>query len=163
MIEVSNRSWHLNAYHSKRAGFVEDLGGLCAHCGGSDNLEFDHIEPELKSFNIGARLRGYPVEEIKEELKKCQLLCRSCHQKKSKKEGDLARGWTNKSRLVHGSAWTYKHHKCRCTICVAAHGPKRTARKHGERRTYLKGCKCALCKKANTAYTRELMARKKDF
>ena len=135
----------------------------CAECGSKEHLEFDHINPEEKKFNVGACL-SHGRDKLIPELKKCQLLCRKCHKEKSSGEGSFTKGWTNQQRLVHGSAWTYKHHKCRCVICVSAHGPKVSKhgpRKHGERRMYLRGCRCSLCRKANTAYASTLKGRKR--
>jgi hypothetical protein len=64
---------------------IEKLGGKCVECGCTETLEFDHIDPSTKSFNISA---GYhkPKEVLEEELTKCQLLCNKCHIEKSKKD-----------------------------------------------------------------------------
>ena len=64
---------------------IEKLGGKCVECGCTETLEFDHIDPSAKSFNISA---GYhkPKEVLEEELSKCQLLCNKCHIEKSKKD-----------------------------------------------------------------------------
>jgi len=64
---------------------LEKLGGKCVECGSTKALEFDHIDPKTKSFNISA---GYnkPKEVLEKELSKCQLLCNKCHIEKSKKD-----------------------------------------------------------------------------
>ena len=64
---------------------LEKLGGKCVQCGSTKSLEFDHIDPKTKSFNISA---GYnkPKEILEKELSKCQLLCNKCHIEKSKKD-----------------------------------------------------------------------------
>jgi len=64
---------------------IEKLGGKCVECGCTETLEFDHIDPSTKSFNISS---GYhkPKEVLEEELSKCQLLCNKCHIEKSKKD-----------------------------------------------------------------------------
>ena len=64
---------------------LEKLGGKCVECGSTEALEFDHIDPALKSFNISA---GYhkPKEILENELAKCQILCNKCHIEKSKKD-----------------------------------------------------------------------------
>jgi hypothetical protein len=64
---------------------IEKLGGKCIECGCTETLEFDHIDPSTKSFNISA---GYikPKEVLLEEVAKCQLLCNKCHIEKSKKD-----------------------------------------------------------------------------
>ena len=64
---------------------LQKLGGKCVECGCTETLEFDHIDPSTKSFNIAA---GYtkPKKVLDEELAKCQLLCVSCHREKTKKD-----------------------------------------------------------------------------
>lgn len=64
---------------------IEKLGGKCVKCGCTERLEFDHIDPSTKSFNISA---GYhkSKEVLQEELAKCQLLCNKCHIEKSKED-----------------------------------------------------------------------------
>jgi hypothetical protein len=64
---------------------IEKLGGKCVECGCTESLEFDHIDPSTKSFNIAA---GYtkPKEVLLEEVAKCQLLCNKCHIEKTKKD-----------------------------------------------------------------------------
>jgi hypothetical protein len=64
---------------------IEKMGGKCIECGCKETLEFDHIDPSTKSFNIAA---GYtkPKEILLEEVAKCQLLCNKCHIEKSKKD-----------------------------------------------------------------------------
>ena len=62
---------------------IEKMGGKCVECGCTEALEFDHIDPATKSFNIAA---GYtkPKEVLLAEVAKCQLLCNKCHIQKSK-------------------------------------------------------------------------------
>ena len=61
----------------------------CAVCGYNDNwaaLEFDHIDPSTKKFNVGY-FKGYikskngtkSKQKIKDELFKCEILCCNCH------------------------------------------------------------------------------------
>ena len=64
---------------------IEKMGGKCVECGCTAILEFDHIDPSTKSFNIAA---GYtkPKETLLAEVAKCQLLCNKCHIEKTKKD-----------------------------------------------------------------------------
>jgi hypothetical protein len=64
---------------------IEKLGGKCVECGCTETLQFDHIDPSTKSFNIAT---GYtkPKEVLLEEVAKCQLLCNKCHIEKTKKD-----------------------------------------------------------------------------
>lgn len=58
-------------------------------------FEYDHIDPQTKLFSISRGiLSGRTESELKHELTKCQLLCNSCHRKKTKTFNDLIRGRT---------------------------------------------------------------------
>ena len=59
------------------------LGGKCLVCGTTSNLEFDHIDPNTKKFQITAGL-SYKLEVLFEEVDKCQLLCKKHHIEKTK-------------------------------------------------------------------------------
>lgn len=49
----------------------------CVDCGESDPvvLEFDHLNPELKSFNIGQSLPYRRWQSILKEIEKCEVVC----------------------------------------------------------------------------------------
>lgn len=97
------------ADHAKRA--QEFLGGRCARCGTITDLEFDHIDPRSKRANITSLLR-LSWATIAAELEKCQLLCASCHVKKTSLE------WARKA--THGTSARYDR-GCRCKACASAH------------------------------------------
>lgn len=78
------------------------LGGICVKCGSRKSLEFDHIDPETKEFEI-SRARSVSYERLMLELVKCQLLCTDCHKIKHASQ--------------HGSLARYKK-GCRCVLCV---------------------------------------------
>jgi hypothetical protein len=43
-------------------------------------MDFDHRDPALKAFSISNGVnKAYPLERIKEELAKCDLVCALCH------------------------------------------------------------------------------------
>lgn len=63
---------------------IDYLGGQCVKCGSVEKLEFDHIDPSLKEFDISAVC--YSIENIIDELNKCQLLCEDCHLEKTKED-----------------------------------------------------------------------------
>lgn len=80
---------YMNDYMQKRHArliqeFKEYLGGSCAECGEDDfsELQFDHIDPSTKVFTIA---HGWSRKKqiVYEELDKCQLLCRNCHEEKT--------------------------------------------------------------------------------
>lgn len=68
-----------------RDGIVAYLSGnACVICGENDirALEFDHIDPKNKLFNISQAVRlGYSWDDVSRELKKCRILCSNCHKK----------------------------------------------------------------------------------
>jgi len=64
----------------------------CLQCGISDArvLEFDHIDPTVKSFNIAQGItRTLRWENILVEISKCQILCANCHKIKTAEQ----QGW----------------------------------------------------------------------
>ena len=57
---------------------VEEAGGKCIKCGYNKciaALEFHHRDPEEKEI----RLTDRKLEILREEAKKCDLLCANCH------------------------------------------------------------------------------------
>ena len=61
---------------------VEYMGGRCELCGYSKYigaLEFHHLNPDEKEFNISHDGKTRSWEKIKVELDKCMLLCANCH------------------------------------------------------------------------------------
>ena len=70
----------------------EKMGGKCVICGATENLQFDHINPLEKSYNIST---NFFRQDVDEELNKCQLLCPTCHMEKTKNDwlsGELYMG-----------------------------------------------------------------------
>lgn len=111
---------YIKEYRQKRRDeAIELLGGMCVQCSSEENLEFDHKDPNNKSFNISGF--WYAKKNISEELKKCQLLCKSCHDIKTGVEQEDRALQTRKSC---GSVAEYKR-GCRCVDCVAVYGAAR--------------------------------------
>lgn len=101
-------------YREHKNAVVSSLGGKCAKCGSTKNLEVDHIVPQKKKFEILASMRPIDSKGMCKELKKCQLLCKKCHINKTITE----RGQTS-ARGRHGTISTYRY--CRCKECTKAH------------------------------------------
>lgn len=78
-----HREYSKQYYRKRIAKLVSILGGKCVKCGCLDNLQFDHIDSNTKTFSIG-KILSYSIAKQEEEIKKCQLLCQSCHSKKTK-------------------------------------------------------------------------------
>ncbi|HEX5893584.1 MAG TPA: HNH endonuclease signature motif containing protein [Solirubrobacterales bacterium] len=60
---------------------VEEAGGCCAVCGYDRciiNLHFHHVDPKKKKFPITVAI-GKSLATLREEAKKCVLVCANCH------------------------------------------------------------------------------------
>jgi len=97
----------------RRLELISALGGECIVCGTNERLEFDHIFPEDKSFDISARL-DYSMSNLLRELQKCQLLCRRHNIEKMCTDNGI------QAVPLHGRISTYTNHKCRCRKCKDA-------------------------------------------
>lgn len=63
-----------------RARAIAALGGRCVLCGYDacpEALDFHHLDPAEKDFDIAARLTSW--EALETEIRKCVLLCSRCH------------------------------------------------------------------------------------
>lgn len=61
---------------------VEYKGGKCEKCGYDkyvEALDFHHLDPTNKTFNINAGNLHFSMEKLKNEADKCILLCCRCH------------------------------------------------------------------------------------
>jgi hypothetical protein len=65
-----------------KATLVREAGGRCRICGYdrcSGALEFHHVDPSLKEFNLGLRGVARSLDRARAEAAKCVLLCSNCH------------------------------------------------------------------------------------
>jgi hypothetical protein len=108
------REYMAMRYYKRMDKAITQLGGKCVKCGNCniDELEFDHIDPSTKSFEIGKRAASISEEKLQKELSKCQLLCKKCHEKKS--AADTGKQYV-KGTQVHGTLSTYRY--CKCDLC----------------------------------------------
>ena len=60
----------------------EKLGGKCIWCETTENLQFDHIDDSIKEYNVANAVRN-TRKVFWDEVGKCQLLCVSCHNKRT--------------------------------------------------------------------------------
>lgn len=93
---------------AKRYRAVQELGGKCQECGETNIflLDFHHLDPTKKEFGISSLSARASWDEIKSEIEKCILLCKSCHtefhtKELSKKFHDNLDKIVEKSKTVH--------------------------------------------------------------
>lgn len=72
---------------NRRKLIYEALGNKCVECGSTSNLEIDHINPSLKENRISPLAQALSKTLTDDNL---QLLCHSCHTKKSKYQRNAA-------------------------------------------------------------------------
>ena len=61
----------------------------CIDCGEDDPtvLEFDHINPKEKEYNI-SNMAGKAKREIRSEIDKCIIVCSNCHKRRTAKNNN---------------------------------------------------------------------------
>ena len=80
-----NRTRMSERRYAKKLEIVEYLGGECVKCKATlDDIHWtafdcNHKDPSQKSFAIGSA--GFKLDNIKDELDKCELVCSNCHRK----------------------------------------------------------------------------------
>ncbi len=106
------RIYMLKRYKERKKRALKFLGGCCKICSSQEKLEFDHADPKKKKFTI-AKFWSYSEKIFWDEVKKCQLLCKQCHVKKTAKY----------MMAKHGTISRYVHRKkpCRCIKCTQAY------------------------------------------
>jgi hypothetical protein len=76
-----------NRHQKHKDILVKEHGGKCSRCEYSVSqriLHFHHIDPTTKSFEIADKLSAN-LDILREEAKKCILLCPNCHGEKHQK------------------------------------------------------------------------------
>lgn len=96
-----------NAWKKRRRQDWIDANGPCGHCGASNDLEVDHIDPSQK---VNHNIWSWSAKRRDAELAKCQVLCRGCNLGKSIVLGAVF--WK------HGTYTAYAYHGCRCALCT---------------------------------------------
>jgi hypothetical protein len=95
----------------RRAKYLE--GKKCKHCGGEENLVFHHRDPKIKESH---RIWSWAIPRLEAELKKCVVLCRTCH-------------YVVHRTTTHGTRNMYDRYGCRCQACIDAASADRRRRK----------------------------------
>lgn len=61
---------------------IQEAGGKCQKCGYNKcerALGFHHIDPKEKDFGLSAQSLSRDIDILRQEMKKCILLCANCH------------------------------------------------------------------------------------
>lgn len=106
-----HRRYQLERYHKRRAQVLDHLGGTCAICGVTSELDIDHKDYKEKTIPLN-KLWGSSEEKFWAEVDKCQLLCRKHHIAKTSLESKERRP------ITHGKDWAARKLKCRCELCI---------------------------------------------
>jgi 5-methylcytosine-specific restriction endonuclease McrA len=79
--------WRKKDIVKRKQKVKERLGNKCSFCGKTEDLEFDHIDHNLKYKQRGvANNWWYSNVKIEETIDNIQLLCKKCHREKSAAE-----------------------------------------------------------------------------
>lgn len=111
----------LGEYYRRRQMLIDRLGGVCVDCGTDRNLEFDHVDPAQKEFDVSSNW-SINLEDLLSEIDKCVLRCKPCHEIKTR----FVDGISSK----HGTLSMSKHHKCKCDLCRNAYNAYMREYKH---------------------------------
>jgi hypothetical protein len=87
----------------RRAEWFADKA--CVDCGTSENLELDHVDPNVK---VSHRIWSWSTERRDAELARCVVRCEPCHRDRH------ASLW-----MQHGTRKRYEK-GCRCNLCKLA-------------------------------------------
>ncbi len=151
-------------YERKKNALLDAIGRECIRCGSTEGIEFDHVDRSTKSFSVLTEWKR-PLDELLEEVRKCQPLCKVCHQSKTSME----------MGVPHGGGVSGKR-GCKCAGCRARKAEyaaryrdgeprlppvERLKTLHGTRAGYLLEGRlnlprCAACRRANSLYTNGL-------
>lgn len=91
--KIRNKSYYLRnkdkidskskkLYDEKIMFLKLERGGKCEKCGYCKNqkiLQFHHLDPLTKLFEVSSRYKSKKLEDLILEADKCQLLCPNCH------------------------------------------------------------------------------------
>jgi hypothetical protein len=83
---ADRRGYLIKAVYARRKKIrvmaVEYKGGKCSMCGYDhciEALEFHHVDPAQKDFNVSSKGYTRSWVRVKAELDKCIILCANCH------------------------------------------------------------------------------------
>lgn len=107
---IDKRRAYSRNWMAKRRGDWFAKNGPCVSCGSHDNLQLDHIDPDLK---VDHKVWSWSLARREAELRKCQVLCIDCHKTKTARQ--------RREKMEHGTLGMYGI--CgppRCSTCKKA-------------------------------------------
>jgi hypothetical protein len=65
----------------------------CVDCGETDPivLEFDHIQAETKKKDVSRMISHHSLQDVIDEISKCQVRCANCHKRRHAKQNQTTR------------------------------------------------------------------------
>lgn len=114
LVSGQHREGYMKQYQrqwiaARRKAWIEGQGP-CILCGSTAELEIDHIDRSQKSAHVSTLWSLSPTNPKRiAELAKCQVLCRSCHSRKTAKDLKYL-------SAPHGTSTRYQL-GCRCKAC----------------------------------------------
>lgn len=84
---AKQRAYQTTALKRRRREWIA-ANGPCQHCGSTERLEVDHIDPETR---VTHAVWSWSKLRRDAELAKCQVLCHDCHVKKTREDRRLRR------------------------------------------------------------------------
>ncbi len=97
----------LQRRYERRDQMITMRGRRCEHCKvryPNWMYDFHHVDPALKTMELGLGSLGRRWEVILEEFKKCVVLCPNCHRKAHAQ----MKGWIMREMLIDGDVLIYK-------------------------------------------------------
>lgn len=96
--QIENSARNRNRSKEEAREYVWDYLSThpCVDCGESNPivLDFDHVRGDKFASVSEMIMRGYALDAIRQEIKKCEIRCANCHRKKS----IVQFGWFSKKR-----------------------------------------------------------------
>ena len=112
---------------------VEEAGGACVLCGYrrcARALHFHHLDPETKQFGLGQGGWTRGMSALRDEARKCVLLCSNCHAEVEDgivtipPDASRSRGWGERS----GVAQSAEQHPVKVTVVGSSPTPRASSR-----------------------------------
>lgn len=88
-INCKNKFHVTNKRRNLKIQLIQQAGGKCIDCGYKGPpfmFDFDHRNPDEKSFEVNNGGNGVSIERLIAEAAKCDLVCANCHRFRTHKQ-----------------------------------------------------------------------------